>query len=366
MSQIPDFADVSRPPGGPLRAPAALPGSALVDRFGRIATNLRISLTDRCNLRCSYCMPAEGTPWCPAGELLTDDEIIRLITVAVRDLGVRQVRFTGGEPLLRRGLERIVAATTSLRTPDGDTPETALTTNGVLLERRATALREAGLRRVNVSLDTLDRARYTRLTRRDRLPEVLAGLRAAAEAGLTPVKINSVLLRGVNEDEAVSLVRWALERGYQPRFIEQMPLGPADVWDRDEMVSAAEILSLLRSELTLTPVHAAVRGAAPAETWIVSDVRSPAGIVPAVGIVASVSRPFCRGCDRTRLTADGQLRTCLFARAETDLRALLRGGASDREIAGVWRGTMWAKQRGHGIDDGEFRRPDRPMSAIGG
>ncbi|MHB9863573.1 GTP 3',8-cyclase MoaA [Streptomyces sp. YIM S03343] len=340
--------------------------SALADRFGRTATNLRISLTDRCNLRCSYCMPAEGAPWCPAEDLLTDDELIRLITVAVRDLGVRQIRFTGGEPLLRPGLERIIAATASLRTDEGHVPETALTTNGVLLERRASALHAAGLRRVNVSLDTLDRDRYARLTRRDRLPQVFSGLQAAAEAGLTPIKTNAVLLRGVNDDEAVSLVRWALERGYQPRFIEQMPLGPSEAWDRGGMVSAPEILSLLQSELTLVPSHPATRGAAPAETWVVSDVRSPAGIVPTVGIVASVTRPFCQACDRTRLTADGQLRSCLFARAETDLRALLRGGASDREIADVWRVTMRAKQRGHGIDDGEFHRPDRPMSAIGG
>lgn len=338
----------------------------LTDGFGRTATDLRISLTDRCNLRCSYCMPADGTSWCPAADLLTDDEIIRLVTIGVRDLGVRSVRFTGGEPLLRAGLERIIAATTALRTREGGVPETALTTNGVLLARRAAALRAAGLRRVNVSLDTLDRARYARLARRDRLTDVLAGLRAAADAGLHPVKVNAVLLRGLNTDEAVALVRWALARGYQPRFIEQMPLGERGAWDRAGMFSAAEILALLRSELTLTPAHPAMRGTAPAETWIVSGVDAPAGVVPTVGVVASVTRPFCRACDRTRLTADGQLRSCLFAHAETDLRALARGGASDADIAAAWRATMRAKQPGHGIDGGGFVQPDRPMSAIGG
>lgn len=352
--------------GDPSAVPAGPSVSALSDRFGRTATDLRISLTDRCNLRCTYCMPEEGISWTPRVDLLTDGELVRLITIAVRDLGIRQVRFTGGEPLLRKGLADIVAATTSLRTPDGEVPETALTTNGVLLERRAEALTAAGLQRVNVSLDTLDRARYARMTRGDHFPAVIAGLAAAAAAGLQPVKVNVVLLRGVNDDEAVSLVRFALEQGYQLRFIEQMPLGPRETWDRDRMISAAEILSLLEAELELTPMHPVTRGAAPAETWIVSGVRSPAGAVPTIGVVASVTRPFCRRCDRTRLTADGQLRNCLFARDETDLRSLLRSGADDEQIAWAWRNTMWAKQPGHEIDEATFLQPDRPMSAIGG
>lgn len=342
----------------------------LVDRFDRIATDLRVSLTDRCNLRCSYCMPPEGLDWLPDDRVLTDDEIIRLITIAVRDLGVEEVRFTGGEPLLRKGLEKIIAATTALRTVSGRVPETALTTNGLGLDRRAAGLKAAGLHRINVSLDSLDRARFARITHRDRWDDVVAGMAAAAAAGLAPVKINAVLLRGVNDDEAVPLVRWALERGYQPRFIEQMPLDPQGAWDRDNMITAAEILAALQGELTLTPTHPAARGAAPAETWLVTGGREPLvtpdGRPGTVGIVASVTRPFCGDCDRTRLTSDGQLRNCLFARTETDLRSMLRAGAGDGEIAAAWRGTMWAKEAGHGIDDTSFLRPDRPMSAIGG
>jgi len=347
----------------------------LVDRFGRVATDLRVSLTDRCNLRCSYCMPAEGLDWLPDERLLTDAEIVRLITVAVQQLGVEEVRFTGGEPLLRRGLEGILAATTALRTASGRVPETALTTNGLGLERRAAGLKAAGLHRINVSLDSLDRARFARITHRDRWDDVIAGMAAAAAAGLTPVKLNAVLIRGVNDDEAVPLVRWALERGYQPRFIEQMPLDPQGAWDRDSMITAAEILASLSAAFTLTPTHPATRGAAPAETWLVQDSGTPGGTLSGtpsgtpggtVGIVASVTRPFCGDCDRTRLTADGQIRNCLFARGETDLRELLRSGAGDDEIADAWRGTMWAKEAGHGIDDPSFLQPDRPMSAIGG
>lgn len=362
--------DEARGSGSPRRGHTSvtIPGQglALVDQFGRTARDLRISLTDRCNLRCAYCMPAEGLTWLPRRDLLTDEELIRLITVAVQRLGIRQVRFTGGEPLLRPGLEQIIAATTALRTSAGTAPETALTTNGVLLRRRAPTLRAAGLERVNVSLDTLHRGCYAELARRDRLDDVVAGLSEAAAAGLSPIKVNAVLMRGVNEDEAVSFVRWSLERGYQPRFIEQMPLGPNGTWDRSTMISAAEILEILRSELMLTPVNAADRGGSPAEAWIVDGASCPDGVLPAVGIVASVTRPFCHACDRTRLTADGQLRSCLFARTETDLRTLLRHGATDAEIAAEWRVAMRAKQPGHGIDEQSFLQPDRPMSAIGG
>lgn len=327
----------------------------LVDRFGRVATDLRVSLTDRCNLRCTYCMPAEGLDWLPKPEVLTDDELARLIGVAVTRLGVTDIRFTGGEPLLRPGLEQVIAATAALE----PRPRISMTTNGVSLARRAGALVAAGLNRVNVSLDTLDPARFHSLTRRDRLDDVFAGLAAAREAGLVPVKVNSVLMRGVNEDEAVPLLRFCLEHGYQLRFIEQMPLDPQHGWHRDDMVTAEEILAALRTSFELTP-EPGERGGAPAERWLVDG--GPA----VVGVIASVTRPFCAACDRTRLTADGQVRNCLFSRTETDLRALLRGGASDEEIAGAWRGNSWAKAAGHGINDAGFHQPDRPMSAIGG
>src|SRR3954452_12492147 len=336
--------------------------SRLLDRFGRVATDLRVSLTDRCNLRCSYCMPAEGLDWLPDERLLTDDEIVRLITVAVQRLGVEEVRFTGGEALLQRGLEKILSATRELATTAGSPPRTALTTNALGLARRATGLAAAGLQRVNVSIDTLDRARFARITHRDRLPDVLAGLSPAADAGLVPIKLNAVLLRGVNDGEAVPLVRFALEHGYELRFIEQMPLDPQGAWNRDEMITAEEILEALAADLALTPADPATRGAAPAETWFVTDGERTGR----VGIVASVTRPFCGDCDRTRLTADGQIRNCLFAGGETDLRGLLRSGADDETLARAWRADMWAKRPGHGIDDPSFLRPARPMSAIGG
>jgi GTP 3',8-cyclase len=331
--------------------------SPLVDRYGRVATDLRVSLTDRCNLRCTYCMPAEGLAWLPGPGLLTDDEIVRLVGVAVTRLGVTEIRFTGGEPLLRPGLVGIVERVATLR----PRPSLSLTTNGIGLARKAAALRAAGLDRVNVSLDTLSAERFVALTRRDRLADVLAGLEAAAAAGLGPVKINSVLVREINEDEAPALLRFALAHGYQQRFIEQMPLDAGHTWSRERMVTAAEILAALEAEFALLP-DPAERGGAPAETWLVSGYPGP----PRVGVIASVTRPFCGDCDRTRLTADGQVRNCLFAREETDLRGLLRGGAPDEEIAERWRAAMWGKKPGHGIDDPTFLQPDRPMSAIGG
>ncbi|GAA3280521.1 GTP 3',8-cyclase MoaA [Dactylosporangium vinaceum] len=331
------------------------PGAGLADRFGRVATDLRVSLTDRCNLRCTYCMPAEGLEWLPNPSLLTDDEVVRLIAVAVNRLGVTDVRFTGGEPLLRRGLTEIVRAVAALP----GRPRMMLTTNGIGLARRAAALAEAGLDRVNVSLDTLDPGRFAAITRRDRHADVLAGLAAAAAAGLVPVKMNAVLLRGVNDDEAVPLLRFALEHGYELRFIEQMPLDAGHTWRREEMVTGAEILAALRSGFALTP-DPGVRGGAPAETWVVDG--GPAK----VGVIASVSSPFCGACDRTRLTADGSVRSCLFSQEETDLRGALRAGAGDEELADLWRKAMWAKPAGHGIDDPKFLQPARPMSAIGG
>ena len=328
----------------------------LADSFGRIATDLRVSLTDRCNLRCAYCMPPEGLDWLPGPALLTDDEVTRLITIAVRRLGIAEVRFTGGEPLLRRGLPAIIAAAAALR----PRPEISLTTNGIGLARLAGPLREAGLDRLNVSLDTLTRETFVTLARRDRLDDVLAGLTAAATAGLTPVKVNTVLMRGVNDREATTLLRFCLDHGYQLRFIEQMPLDAQQGWRRADMVTAGEILAALSAEFTLTPADPAGRGSAPAETFLVG------GGPDRVGVIGSVTRPFCGACDRVRLTADGQIRNCLFAREESDLRTPLRTGAGDDELAAIWRRAVAAKLPGHGINDPGFLQPARPMSAIGG
>ena len=340
----------------------AAPAVALRDTFGRVARDLRVSLTDRCNLRCSYCMPADGLAWLPSAEVLTDEEVSRLVGVAVSHLGVRTVRFTGGEPLLRPGLPGIVAHAAGLRTDRGEPPDLALTTNGIGLDRRAAELAGAGLGRVNVSLDSLDRARYAALARRDRLPDVLAGLVAADAAGLRPVKVNTVVMRGANEVDVVPLLEFCLVRGYRLRFIEQMPLGPEHGWDRTAMVTAQEILATLRDHFALTP--AGQRGAAPAEEWLVAaSGRHPAG---RVGVISSVTAPFCGACDRTRLTADGQLRTCLFSHTETDLRTALRAGASDEDLAGLWLGAHREKSAGHGIGMAGFQQPARNMSSIGG
>jgi cyclic pyranopterin phosphate synthase len=327
----------------------------LEDRFGRVATDLRVSLTDRCNLRCSYCMPAEGLDWLPNDTVLTDDEVVRLISVGVHLLGIREVRFTGGEPLVRRGLVDIVRRTAEL----SPRPETSLTTNALGLARTAPALAEAGLDRVNVSLDTVRADTFATVTRRDRLADVVTGLEAAQVAGLGPVKVNAVLLRGINDDQAPELLRWCLERGYQLRFIEQMPLDAQHGWSRERMITAEEIFARLEKEFRLEPAQEP-RGSAPAELFTVDG--GPA----TVGVIASVTRPFCGDCDRVRLTADGQVRNCLFAREESDLRGALRGGASDAEIADRWVVAMLGKRAGHGIDDPTFLQPDRPMSAIGG
>jgi cyclic pyranopterin phosphate synthase len=332
----------------------------LADQFGRVATDLRVSLTDRCNLRCSYCMPEEGLAWMPREQQLTDDEVGRLIRIAVEELGVTEVRFTGGEPLIRRGLLGIVSAAASL----SPRPRLSVTTNGIGLDRLAAPLRDAGLDRVNVSLDTLSPARFAELTHRDRHADVLKGLAGAARAGLTPVKINTVLMQGINDDEAPELLRFALDHGYELRFIEQMPLDAQHQWDRHKMVTADTILeSLAPFGLVPDPVS---RGTAPAETWLVPGYRDAAGNPARVGVIGSVTRPFCGDCDRTRLTADGQVRNCLFATGESDLRGLLRGGASDADIMAAWQAAMWGKRAGHGIDDPSFLQPARPMSAIGG
>jgi GTP 3',8-cyclase len=330
-------------------------GGPLVDSYGRVATDLRVSLTDRCNLRCNYCMPAEGLDWLPAERLLQPDEFVRLIRLAVTRLGVTNVRFTGGEPLVSKHLEEIITATAALR----PRPEIALTTNGVGLAHRAERLKQAGLDRVNVSLDTVDPAHFAAITRRDRLPEVLAGLQDAQRAGLSPVKVNAVLDPTTGLDDAVALLRFCLGHGYQLRIIEQMPLDAQHSWERTKAIAADEILEALRRHFTLRP-DPAPRGSAPAELWQVDG--GPA----TVGVVASVSHAFCAACDRTRLTADGQIRSCLFAAQETDLRSLLRDGADDDALEAAWRAAMWGKPAGHGINDPNFVQPARPMSAIGG
>lgn len=329
------------------------PRRGLVDTFARVATDLRVSLTDHCNLRCTYCMPAEGLPWMAKPQMLTDEELLRVVGIFV-DLGIEQVRLTGGEPMLRKSLPEIVAAIAQLR----PRPRIAMTSNGIGLARLADTLAQAGLDRVNISLDTIDREKYIALSRRDRFDDVVAGLAAAAAAGLTPVKVNAVAMRDVNEAGAADLLAWCLERDYELRFIEQMPLDAQHQWQRGAMVTATELKERLEERFTLTPKGQ--RGSAPAERFLVD------GGPGSVGIIASVSAPFCGACDRVRLTADGMVRNCLFARGEVDLRGPLREGAEDKDLVRLIRGEMWRKASGHGIGLPDFTQPARPMSAIGG
>lgn len=354
--RVPDAA--ASAPGRPEAA-----GGALIDTFGRVARDLRVSVTDRCNLRCTYCMPAEGLDWMDSAELLSTDELVRVLTVAVRDLGVHRIRFTGGEPLLRRDLEEIIARMAALP----QRPELAMTTNGLGLTRRARGLVDAGLDRINVSLDTVDAQRFAEITRRDRLHDVLAGLAAARDAGLDPVKVNAVLADHSDLARLPDLLAFCLREGYELRIIEQMPLDADHAWARARMVTADEILGALSAAFDLRPDDAP-RGSAPAATWIV-DGHQRAGRPARVGVIASVTRPFCGDCDRTRLTADGSLRNCLFATTETDLRSVLRTLPDDRiddAIAACWRANAWAKAAGHAVNTPDFRQPARPMSAIGG
>jgi cyclic pyranopterin phosphate synthase len=327
---------------------------ALIDSFGRVARDLRISITEKCSLRCTYCMPAEGLPLVAREDQLTAAEIGRLVGLAWTQLGVVEVRFTGGEPLLRNDLAEIIA----LSKAAAPGISIAMTTNGIGLDKRLPALLAAGLDRVNVSLDTIDRDHFKRLTRRDRLPAVFAGIRAAHEAGIAPLKLNAVLLRETLAG-APDLLEWALANDCKLRFIEQMPLDADALWRRENLVDAAELLDVLGTRFQLTPVERD-DPSSPAEEWVVN------GGPDTVGIIASVTRPFCEACDRTRLTSEGTVRSCLFGDDETDLRDLLRGGADDAVIADRWRAAMWNKQSGHGIGTADFAPPVRSMGAIGG
>ena len=303
-------------------------------------------------------MPKDFDQWLPSEELLTTDELLQVIEVATEN-GISEVRLTGGEPLLRPDIVEIVARIKALPLA----PELSLTTNGLRLAKYAKPLFDAGLTRVNVSLDTLDRERFQKLTFRDRIADVFSGLVAAREAGLSPIKINSVLMRGVNEDEALELVKWAVSEGYALRFIEQMPLDAGGIWDRKTMVTSEEIQESLRPFYSLTAVEA--RGSAPAEEFLLN------GGPHKVGIIASVSQPFCGACDRLRLTSDGQIRSCLFSKEEMDVRNVLRDASLSaaeirKEITRRFSKTVAGKFAGHGINDPSFIQPPRPMSAIGG
>ncbi|MGQ7787914.1 GTP 3',8-cyclase MoaA [Nesterenkonia sp. K-15-9-6] len=346
-------------------AEAADPARGLMDSFGRRATDLRISLIDKCNLRCTYCMPAEGLPWLSRDQLLTAEEIRRLVRIGVDTLGVRELRLTGGEPLVRADLVDIIAG---IRADHPQLP-IAMTTNAIGLERKAEELARAGLDRVNVSLDSLHRETFAQLTRRDSLDKVLVGVEGAAAAGLTPLKINAVLMRGINDHEAPDLLAWALEQGFEMRFIEQMPLDGDQNWRREGTVSAAETRALLSERFQLR-ADALPRNGAPAERFDVLDLDGT--VLGRVGVIASVTEPFCADCRRTRITAEGKVMSCLFSREEFDLAPLLRDpAAGDEDVARRWAEAMWLKPAAHGTDRpgfdlDSFTRPDRSMSAIGG
>lgn len=325
----------------------------LADGFGRIVTNLRISVTDRCNLRCIYCMPADPV-WIPRDDVLTFDEIVRFLRIGV-SLGVRKVRITGGEPTVRKGICELVRMVVS--TPGVE--DVSLTTNGLLLEELAAPLRAAGLRRINVSLDTLVEEKFVHVTRREGFHQVARGLEAAAAAGFSPVKINCVVLRGFNEDEVADFALLARDKPYQIRFIEYMPLGGDREWDRRKVVPAKEIVERIRA---VAPLEDVLRSG-PADPAKVYRFRDGLG---EIGVIASVTEPFCFTCDRIRLTADGKLRTCLFAHVERDVRALLRGGAPEEAIAKLIADAVRAKEPGHMIDRADFQQPARAMHAIGG
>lgn len=332
-------------------------GAPLVDTHGRVHRDLRISLTDRCSLRCTYCMPEQGNEWLAKTSILSLDEIERIARVATAD-GITTFRLTGGEPLLRTDIVEVVRRLAGIISPSGGPVEIAMTTNGIRLPELLPALVDAGLQRLNVSIDTLRRDRFRELTRRDRLEDVLAGIAAAEASGLRPLKLNAVAMRDVNDDELVDLVEFAIRHDAQMRFIEQMPLDAGHTWDRARMVTQDEILATLSARWTLTPVPG--RGGAPAARWMLD------GGPHSVGVIASVTAPFCGDCDRLRLTADGQLRNCLFSTTEYDLLPILRAGGDEGEIDGMLRSCVRGKMPGHAINDPSFLQPARGMNAIGG
>jgi GTP 3',8-cyclase len=337
----------------------------LVDPFGRTIRDLRISVTDRCNFRCTYCMPEEGMVWVPRTEVLTFEEFERLARIFVERFEVDGLRLTGGEPTVRAHLPVLVAKLAQLRVPAhsdsafaGKKPDLSITTNGATFRLLAHELRDAGLDRVNISLDTLRADRFLQMTRRDELVRVLDGIEAAKEAGFSPVKINAVIERGVNDDEILDLARFGRDHDVEVRFIEFMPLDATGHWMSGKVVSQDEIVSAIAAEFPLEQVPA--RGAAPADRWRYLDGKGMVGVIP------TVTKPFCDDCDRVRLTADGQFRTCLFATSEFDLRALMRSGADDDTVATEIRRAVGTKWAGHQINQVTFVRPRRSMSQIGG
>jgi len=330
----------------------------LVDPHGRTVRDLRISVTDRCNFRCTYCMPEEGMVWLDRAELLTYDEIQRIARIAVGHFGIDSIRLTGGEPTVRAHLPRLIERLAALRLVDGTKVDLALTTNGATLRNIAEELRAAGLDRINVSLDSLRPDRFLAITRRDELANVLEGILEAKRAGFDPVKVNAVIERGTNDDEILDLAQWGRETGVEVRFIEFMPLDATNEWEKTKVVSQAEIVSTISTVFPLEQVPA--RGAAPADRWRYRDGAGTIGVIP------SVTHPFCGDCDRVRLTSDGQFRTCLFATDEFDLKGPMRRGASDDELAGIIESAVGTKWAGHQIGKIDFVRPNRSMSQIGG
>jgi GTP 3',8-cyclase len=326
----------------------------LVDSFGRVHSDLRISVTDRCNFRCTYCMPEDGLEWLPRDEVLSFEEIERIARVLVERHGFRSIRLTGGEPTVRAHLPVLVERLARLGV------DLALTTNGATLDSLAQPLADAGLGRINISLDTLRRDRFIDITRRDQLDDVLRGIDAAVAAGLAPVKVNAVMMRGVNDDELVDFARFGRERGVVVRFIEFMPLDATGEWTDEQVVTHSEIVRRIDEVFPLEALGAEIRGAAPAERFRYRDGGGE------VGVIASVTQNFCASCDRVRLTADGQLRNCLFALDHTDLRAPLRDGATDDELAALVAASVAAKWAGHNIGNVHFIRPSKSMSQIGG
>jgi GTP 3',8-cyclase len=325
----------------------------LVDSFGRVADDLRISVTDRCNFRCTYCMPAEGLRWLPKAELLTFEELTRLLRLFVR-LGVRSLKVTGGEPTVRADLPRLVGM---FREAGADL-DISITTNGMLLDTLAEPLARAGVDRATVSCDSLLRHRFAEMTRRDALDRVLSGLRVSEEAGLTPIKINCVVIGGTNDDEVVGFAEWARETGYEVRFIEYMPLDAQHAWEREKVVPATRVLDAIHA---VHPLVSDGPSNEPATTFRFAD-----GGRGRIGVIPSVTQPFCDTCNRLRLTAEGQFRTCLFALEETDLRGPMRAGASDAELERIVRQATWGKWSGHRINHADFVQPARSMSMIGG